>query len=57
MIMPDYSEPLRSYKSYKNEQFNKKLEKMRQLINAVNETSLKADDKIKLKKQMQELFN
>lgn len=47
----------RSYKSYKAEQFNKKIEKQRQLLNSILDTSLKAEDKLLLKKKLMELFN
>lgn len=57
MIYDLYSEPVKqTYKAYKNSQFNKKLEKMRQLINSVDDTSLSKEDKIKLKVQMREQF-
>jgi len=45
-----------AYKPYKNEQFNKKLAKARQLINSIDETSLKAEDKKILKQKIKELF-
>lgn len=55
MIEWDTKTP-KTYKSYKAEQFNKKTEKMRQLINSVDDTSLSKEDKIKLKVQMREQF-
>jgi hypothetical protein len=48
--------PVRSYKPYKNEQFAKKLDKMRNLIKSVHETSLKDDDKKLLIKKMKDLL-
>lgn len=44
------------YKSYKAEQFNKKLEKQRQLLNSILDTSLKPEDKALLKTKLKELF-
>ena len=49
--------PVRTYSSYKNEQFNKKLEKMRMLINSVNDTSLKDSDKKILLSNFKELLS
>ena len=45
-----------SYNSYKNEQFAKKLEKMRNLINSVHETSLKDEDKKLLINKIKDLL-
>jgi hypothetical protein len=50
------SDKVRSYKSYKAEQFNKKLEKMRNLLNSIDDTSLKPEDKVILKSKLKELF-
>lgn len=55
MIEHEYQKA-RSYKSYKAEQFNKKIEKMRQLLYSVDETSLKKEDKLFLKQKLKELF-
>lgn len=52
----DYSEKVREYKPYKNEQFNKKLAKAKSLLNSIDDTSLKKEDKVKLKNQISELF-
>lgn len=58
MIYPDIYEnkPIQSYKSYKAEQFNKKLEKARGLVNSINDTSLKPEDKKILIQKIKELF-
>jgi len=57
MIIDDgYSYKVREYKPYKNEQFNKKLAKARSLINSIDETSLRPEDKKQLKNQIKELF-
>lgn len=48
--------PPRPYKSYKGEQFNKKLTKARMLINSVGDTSLKPEDKAKLLAEIRGLF-
>lgn len=45
MIFPECNEPVKQYKPYKAIQFNKKLEKARMLINSIDDTSLKPDDK------------
>lgn len=55
MIEHEYCKP-RTYKSYKAEQFNKKIEKQRQLLNSILDTSLTYEDKIKLKSKLKELF-
>lgn len=47
---------LRPYKPYKNKQFAKKLDKMRALINSVNETSLKDSDKKILLEKFKEML-
>lgn len=49
--------PIKSYKAYKNEQFKKKLDKAKNLLNSISETSLKPEDKQKLKEQIKEYFN
>lgn len=56
MLMPDLHSPPRSYKSYKAEQFNKKIEKMKTLIRSIDESSLKFDDKQTLKHKLKDLF-
>lgn len=45
------------YKPYKNTQFNKKLAKAKALLNSIDETSLKPDDKKKLKSQIKDIFS
>lgn len=45
-----------SYKSYKNEQFNKKFQKAVNLLNSIDATSLKLEDKKRLKENIKELF-
>jgi hypothetical protein len=45
-----------SYKSYKGKYFNRKVEKQRQLLNSILESSLKTADKELLKKRLLELF-
>jgi hypothetical protein len=45
-----------SYKSYKAEQFNKKFQKAVNLLNSIDETSLKLEDKKRLKENIKELF-
>lgn len=56
MLGFDYDKPPRSYKSYKAEQFNKKVAKMQNLVKSVDATSLKPEDKIKLKTLFKELL-
>lgn len=56
IIYDGYDYPVREYKPYKNEQFNKKLAKARNLINSVNETSLKKEDKIILLAKIKDLI-
>lgn len=58
MIFPDpYSnQPQQTYKSYKAEQFNKKFQKAVNLLNSIDETSLKPEDKKRLKENIKELF-
>ena len=56
MMLAWGEEKVREYKPYKNEQFTKKLDKMRSLIKSVDETSLKSEDKKLLKQKMKELF-
>ena len=48
---------VRSYDSYKKTVFNKKLEKLRLLIGSIDDTSLKPDDKKKLKTRMKIFLN
>lgn len=45
MMMPDCTEPLKTYKSYKSEKFNKLISRTKALKNAVNDSSLKEEDK------------
>lgn len=45
-----------SYKSYKAEQFNKKFQKAVNLLNSIDDTSLKPEDKKRLKENIKELF-
>jgi hypothetical protein len=47
-----FTEKPQSYKSYKAEKFNKLTEKGRGLRNAIQETSLKPEDKEKLAKEI-----
>jgi hypothetical protein len=58
MIMPDFGDTTRvqPYKSYKAEQFNKKFAKARNLLNSIDETSLRPEDKKRLKENIKELF-
>lgn len=46
----------KTYKSYKAEQFNKKFQKGVNLLNSIDETSLKPEDKKRLKENIKELF-
>ena len=46
------TEPLRTYKSVKNETFNKYEAKVRNMRNNIRQNSLKDADKIKLKKRL-----
>lgn len=45
-----------SYKSYKNEQFKKKFDKAKNLLNSIDETSLRKEDKELLKENIKNLF-
>jgi hypothetical protein len=56
MMCPDYKEKVPSYKSYSAEKFHKALERTRALVQSVNDSSLKDDDKRKLLKQMREVI-
>lgn len=56
MMIEDMHTPPKTYKNYKAEQFNKKLEKMRQLLNSILDTSLTKPDKELLKDKLKELF-
>lgn len=47
---------VRSYKSYKNEQFKKKFDKAKNLLNSIDETSLRKEDKELLKENIKNLF-
>lgn len=56
-MIADWSEKkVTSYKSYKNAQFNKKLDKARNLISSVNDTSLKKEDKAILLAKIKDMF-
>lgn len=58
MLIPDIygNTPAPSYKSYKAEQFNKKFQKAVNLLNSIDDTSLKPEDKKRLKENIKELF-
>lgn len=58
MIILDFKENSKyvDYKPYKNQQFNKKLEKAKTLIKSIDQTSLKQADKDLLKRQIKYLF-
>lgn len=56
MMEHDYGKPQQTYKSYKAEQFNKKIEKQRHLLNSILDTSLTPEDKERLKAKLKELF-
>ncbi len=47
-----FTEPIRSYKSVKNETFNKYEAKFRNIRNNIRQNSLKESDKLKLKKRL-----
>lgn len=59
MVVPFGGEAKRApaYKPYRNEQFNKKMGKASALIKSIDETSLRPEDKRKLKDQIKELFS
>lgn len=48
MNMPYHREPLPTYKSYKNEKFEKGLNKAKAIRMLINDSSLKREDKLKL---------
>lgn len=48
--------PVQKYSSYKNEQFNKKLAKAKSLIDSIESTSLKKEDKALLKAKIKEML-
>lgn len=50
------SSPPPTYKSYKNEKFTRHIDKIKKQIQQINECSLRADDKILLKKQLIKLI-
>lgn len=57
MIVPDFGDKIAPpYKAYKAEQFNKKFAKARNLLNSIDETSLRPEDKKRLKQTIKELF-
>ena len=55
-MMCNFSQPLRSYKSYKNDKFNKYLAKARNICRAIDDLSLNEEDKKKLKKEIREII-
>jgi hypothetical protein len=56
MLIDFGNTPPESYKSYKNKQFNKKFDKAKALLNSIDESSLKKEDKLLLKRNIKELF-
>lgn len=57
LIYSDGYEKPKPYKSYKNERFNKIKDKARKLINSINDSSLKKEDKYKLNIEIQKMIN
>lgn len=57
MICTGGEYPIESYSSYKGRMFNKKLEKLRSLLNSIDSLSLKSEDKQKLLFQLKNMIN
>lgn len=57
MLIIDMSEPVKSYKSYKSEKFNKTKNRISQLLKGIDDLSLKKDDKDKLILEIKKIVN